>query len=346
MLSIQNNTSNLLRGQCFFTSGQFQQSHVYIPEEILMLIFDFADLSTLYALKYTNRSFEHLMISALNNKKIYFIFEKYIKFANRPLELHIVPALLHGNSELIKYMNNYMFDRYILDPLSLIYGAIENNQLNAFKAYLQDPRIDILDHGSASTILDSATIFNRLEMVQFLIKDKGCDPSACFNSAVSNASYNGHIEILKFLLEDERVDPSMLDNSLIQMTASKGHVKSIEILLKDKRVDPSQDNNFSLQMAIEAGHLEVSQILLDDPRVDLSINYKNVDAWREEAREKGHTEIVKLIDSKINTFSWKLKVTARCCLSLCSKFFEATRLLIRKMRMYIRSVIRKLILIP
>ncbi len=84
--------------------------------------------------------------------------------------------------------------------------------------------------------LEWACWYGRLEIVKFLLQDKGADPSEKNNSPILLASEYGHLEVVKFLLQDKRVDPTARDNFAIRMAKEYDHTEVVEELLKDVRV--------------------------------------------------------------------------------------------------------------
>jgi ankyrin repeat protein len=138
--------------------------------------------------------------------------------------------------------------------------------------------------------LEKETVNN--DVIEILAKDQRIDPSADDNSAIREASGNGHTEVVELLLNDPRVDPSASDNDAIRWASGEGQTAVVELLLNDPRVDPSANVNEAIRWASGNGRTAVVELLLNDPRVDP--NACNNDAIREASRA-GHTEVVKLL---------------------------------------------------
>ena len=75
------------------------------------------------------------------------------------------------------------------------------------------------------------------------------DPAAGGNCAIRNASLFGRLEIVQFLLRDRRVDPSSRSNNAIRLASRHGHLTVVEALLQDPRVDPSDNENEAIILA-------------------------------------------------------------------------------------------------
>ena len=64
----------------------------------------------------------------------------------------------------------------------------------------------------------------------------GVDPSVQDNSAIQEASSNGHLPVVNRLLEDERVDPSVTNNAAVRFASYNRHLPVVDRLLQDVRV--------------------------------------------------------------------------------------------------------------
>jgi len=87
-------------------------------------------------------------------------------------------------------------------------------------------------------------------------------------NVIINAAVYNKIEMLKFLLQDSRVDPALDDNKAIRLAAQLGHTEIVKVLLKDSRVEPAAKNNYAICKATKYGHTKVVNLLLKDPRID------------------------------------------------------------------------------
>ena len=89
---------------------------------------------------------------------------------------------------------------------------------------------------------DTFTLFAAVDAgyistVRYLVEERGVDPAANGNYALSSAAWNGHTDVVQFLLD----------------------------LPTERGVDPAAHNNFAFRWAARDGHTAIVQLLLDLP---------------------------------------------------------------------------------
>ena len=170
-----------------------------------------------------------------------------------------------------------------------------------------------------NTPLHIACGMGHLEVVKFLIEEKGCDYTLiCRNkegfaiSPLHSACENGHLDIVRYLVDEQSVDLTYAKSDNItswtplHAACSKGHLEIVKFLIEEKGCNHTQvyQEEESLPMsplhvASGYGHLDIVRYLVDEQSVDLAgANSDNVTPLHA-ACAMGHLEIVKfLIEEK------------------------------------------------
>src|SRR5678816_4796534 len=73
-------------------------------------------------------------------------------------------------------------------------------------------------------------------VVEELLKDGRCDPTACHEECLTNASALGHIDIVRLLLDDGRADPSFWECHALRSACAQNRADVVRMLLDDHRV--------------------------------------------------------------------------------------------------------------
>lgn len=104
------------------------------------------------------------------------------------------------------------------------------------------------------------------KVVEELLKDGRCDPTACNQDSLTNASALGHIDIVRLLLDDGRADPSFWDYYALRFACEQNRADVVRVLLDDHRV-VMHDAYWTLHCAAFKHHVEVTCAFLTHPRV-------------------------------------------------------------------------------
>jgi hypothetical protein len=115
-------------------------------------------------------------------------------------------------------------------------------------------------------------------------------------NSLTEALNDKNDEIINYLLKDYGYDPSRYNNSFIQRLCHYNKPDILKMILEDPRVDPSADGNECINKAVKYNLLDMVKILLDDPRVDPSINgYEGYNPHKtiKSAIENQNIEIIK-----------------------------------------------------
>jgi hypothetical protein len=106
-----------------------------------------------------------------------------------------------------------------------------------------------------------------IKVVQNLLSDNRCDPTAGNHLAFLMAVDRGFREIVSLMIADERVHADAFNNCAIQLAAENGHSALAALLLQDPATDPSAEDFYAMRVACFKGHRGVVQLLLQHPTV-------------------------------------------------------------------------------
>lgn len=137
-------------------------------------------------------------------------------------------------------------------------------------AMLKCDRYLLQKHVLLYQVLEMACSDGYLEILSFLLEEKGCNPSDRENSALSYACEMGHPNIVQRLLEDPRINPATNENLALLFAVIYGHIEVMHILLNDPRCDPTDRDNGIVEFALAHNYDQTAEILLNDPRVNQS----------------------------------------------------------------------------
>ena len=125
-----------------------------------------------------------------------------------------------------------------------------------------------------STPLRSAVWLGHLDIVQFFISDKKCDPNIpggpYSGTPLHYAAEFGNLHIVKYLTDEQHCNPSCLDLNKctpLYFATIKGHIDIVKFLTVEKHCDPmTQDiiGNATLHHTVLGGHLEVVKFLIEE----------------------------------------------------------------------------------
>jgi len=125
---------------------------------------------------------------------------------------------------------------------------LESGNLEALKLYSKHRNVDRFNNFAVR----KAAELGRLDMVQYLCEEMGCDPTAKFNDAIRRASHNGYIEVVKYLVS-KNCDP--LDDfdgqPAIVMACDGGYIHLIQYFVSIGCNVKKYDQNIVLQQEVD-----------------------------------------------------------------------------------------------
>ena len=167
----------------------------------------------------------------------------------------------------------------------LLISASQEGELSLIK-YAIENGADL--HYDADGALSYASRGGHLDVVKWLIAN-GAAIRADDDLPVGWASQKGYLDIVKYLVE-KGADIHADGEFALREAAEQGHVPVVKYLL-ERGADIHAYDDYSLIYATYAGHLPVVKYLLEN-----GADIHNQKALKF-AKEKGHTEIVKLLNN-------------------------------------------------
>ena len=187
----------------------------------------------------------------------------------------------------------------------LIRNAGQNNKKRVIRLLENGADPNFQDKNGVPALM-RASFYNHKDVVGLLLKN-GADPNIKDNkmgyTALFQASVSGQKEVVELLLENE-ADPNI--QSKVGFTALMGasannRKEVIELLLKNGANPNIQDKDgytALIQASAVLGDKEVIELLLEHG-ADPNIKDKKEKTALDFAKEKGHTEIVKMLEEAI-----------------------------------------------
>jgi len=93
------------------------------------------------------------------------------------------------------------------------------------------------------------------------------DPSVFANRAIRWACKYEKIQVVQYLLKDPRVNPSVQDNSLLINAIQKDNLPIVQELLKHPMIDPSKHDCLAVKIACDKLHVQIIAALLEHPKI-------------------------------------------------------------------------------
>ena len=158
--------------------------------------------------------------------------------------------------------------------------------------------VKIQDQDSGALFL-YASRYGYIEIIETLIK-KTANAASSDNTSFIAAIRQAYNNIHKILTEPKGVNARNEDGETALMQASEnGHIEIVKALLKVEEVNVNarnEDGETALMLAYKSGHTEIVKTLVKAKSIGASINKKSFDATvLMRASENGHTEIVKAL---------------------------------------------------
>src|SRR3972149_128435 len=149
--------------------------------------------------------------------------------------------------------------------------------------------IDPAMHHKGQLILDAKN-GNLLEIKTFVAR--GIDPTAGDNTAIIQASVNGHLEVVRYLATLPRVDPAARRNEAIIAAIIHSHLPVVQYLVGLPGVDPGARNNAGIILTAAKKNWNMVRYLASLQGFDLLGSNQYLFYW---ATSKGLLGLMQLI---------------------------------------------------
>jgi ankyrin repeat protein len=180
---------------------------------------------------------------------------------------------------------------------------------------LIDANPDLLnqrDPFNGNTALHSAAEMGNLEVVKYLIDEKGVDVNQANKDGERVLHLAaGDLEVVKYLIDEKKVDINQFDRfgqTTLHYAARNRNLEVVKYLIDEKKVDVNQADKWGrTALHYATGDLEVMKYLIDEKLVDVNQATKDDITALHFAAQEGHVEVVRyLIDEKkvdVNQFN-------------------------------------------
>eukprot|EP01006_Ploeotia_vitrea_P066265 TRINITY_DN94630_c0_g1_i1.p1 TRINITY_DN94630_c0_g1~~TRINITY_DN94630_c0_g1_i1.p1 ORF type:complete len:424 (-),score=39.01 TRINITY_DN94630_c0_g1_i1:66-1337(-) len=139
----------------------------------------------------------------------------------------------------------------------------------------RNPSTETSDTPEKMTALLTAADNGQTHIVEWLIKEKNCDPlqesTATHNStAIMLAAFGGHLETMKWLTANTESDPKAPrpdERTPFTFAVQNGSMETVQWLVNEQGVDPKMihsDGTTATQLAASNGYLEMAKWLVDE----------------------------------------------------------------------------------
>jgi len=255
-----------------------------IPEELLLLITGFLDVSSLVMLSQSSKNHRrndmvsiaakatmitiHLDVITNGYDKLFEWLIHHIKAKTIGDPIYARTAIAHGRTKILKYLHGS------IDELSCNIAA-KNGQLETLK-YLREHEFDFTTGVTCSYAVENG----HLEIVKYLHENR-CNWS---RDSCIEAAKNGHLDVLKYLHENG----CLWNKWSYYYAVENGHLDIIKYLWENKC--PCSEEN-TCRIAAKYGRLEILKYLRE-----------NGCQWNKEecytkATKNGHAKISEYINS-------------------------------------------------
>jgi hypothetical protein len=178
-------------------------------------------------------------------------------------------------------MNSVNYNELTQDELNkaLVHACIDGD-LNLAKYLLESDDLNIkadLEFNYRESV-KSATLFGRIEIVKYLLKNKHSD----YSGTIYNSSFEtGQLEILKYLftLPTLKKDKSHIANMGIIMSATFGQEELLNYFLTDiqfKNINKIKTLSDIFPSTCEKGHVNILKYLLNYPEFVNNVNVSDM----------------------------------------------------------------------
>jgi hypothetical protein len=103
------------------------------------------------------------------------------------------------------------------------------------------------------SVLNCAVCNSSFDIVELLMKDGRCDPTAKVNRSLLSAASFGNVDILKLLLKDSRVTKKDVYLELLKKAIEKKQIDIVNFILNEEEYNPFIGKNDLIGVSIEKG---------------------------------------------------------------------------------------------
>ena len=178
-----------------------------------------------------------------------------------------------------------LFQRYT--GSRLVYEAAFHGEISMLK-HLMVSHMD-----SKEDIFIVVSQFGRLDSVKWFVEDLKVNIHAQNDSALIEASENGHLEVVKYLVE-HGADIHTREDYALSLATLNGHFKVVKYLL-EQGTNIHAKNDRPLRWASVTGRLKIIKYLVDQ---GADISTKNFKALKE-AEKRNYIEVANYLKSQI-----------------------------------------------
>jgi len=189
-----------------------------------------------------------------------------------------------------------------------LYQTCSNGKVEEVQKLLQNSQINMNGQNQDDylhTPFYVACVYGCTEIVKLLLNDNRVDFNKADNTGWTPfhiACGNEHIEIVKLLLNDNRVDVNKAKEdgkTPFYIACLNERTEIVKLLLNDERVDLNKgDGSTPFLIACYSGKTEVVKYLLESGKeIDINQKDKYGKTGLDYAKQKGNTDLVKLIQS-------------------------------------------------
>ncbi len=322
-----------------------------LPEDIWTVIASFAPIEELQKLVYLSSTLQFQILNYMHQNFTPLYESLFIKNEVG----HFDQLSYHQLESLITFLNLFIHHKFPLpfpDPTEIMLWAVNiqyPHSVQLLQIIIQDPKVDLsakdnlvfltmigqghthfvsqLLHDTRinpyydiDLLVDVVTFYNRLEIIDLLLKDSRLEPRVAWKlelhravsgeeidkvkeliqhdnfeeghipRALSHAAKINNVSIVKLLAERNSNPNADFSMALVQAT-KHGHYEIVEYLLR-RGLNLQDDYSSAMIRAAEYGFVEIVRLFLSDTRADPTV-YNTMVLIR--AVQKGHSDIVRLL---------------------------------------------------
>lgn len=147
----------------------------------------------------------------------------------------------------------------------------------------------------ATSPLQTASIYGKLDIVEFFVHDIGCDPYETNSenmNCLSLAVKEGHLDVLKMLLGK---NSGLVPDNMLHIASQHGHLNVISYLIQQHKCNPScldASGATPLHVACQEGHIDIVAYLITKHACDPNATQDNGKNCLHIACSYGRTDII------------------------------------------------------
>ena len=156
--------------------------------------------------------------------------------------------------------------------------------------------------------LHYAAATNNLSVIDYLITEKGCEPTVATtrqNLPLHAACRYGHLNTTKYFIIEQNCDPNCRNRdglTPLHFASQGGHTNVIQYLITEIGCDPMIPNNYGslpLHIACLNGHLNAAQYFITEKKCDPNSRGQNGFTPLHYASQCGHMDIIQYLTSEL-----------------------------------------------